>query len=375
MIALYRAPHDRSLHGVIKRRIDVDLLTRALASGRGGIVAAGVGDSSAVSDDEIEVWVDAPRRSRVDQAGSIRVHDGDQLVEFHPGYGAVASDLRPEERWLTLPELWWRPRALIGAIEIESVTDETFLNRPCWHVEATRDLARSPTMQVLMPGDRFALTVDRATGVVLAADEHFGDEALSSTQWSVFELVDHIDDTVFDHAIPADVTVKSQRDVALERARQLGVDLTGVDTDDAQDIFRAIANRRRPGLLDHYVATGEPPSNVDQAERDIRAAFAGLSDEDGESLPNVEAGESLAPTVRRAAERVSTNRVEITVSEVKFLSAQRAAVVFAISTEDGRQLLGDNVGEAVGDGQRWRVARNTFAQLMRLAGVEPPRPG
>jgi hypothetical protein len=375
LIALYRAPHDQSFHGVINRRIDVDVLNRALAPRRGGVVAARVGASSAVRDDVIEVWVDGPRRSRVDQAGSVRVHDGDQLVEFSPGYGAIATNLGQEDRWLTLPELWWRPRALIGAIEIESVTDGTFLNRPCGHVETTRDLTRSPIIQVLTPGDRFAMTVDQATGVVLVVEDQFGDDALSSTRWHVFEPVDHIDDTVFDHAIPADVTVKSQSDIALERARGLGVDLTGVDTSDAQDISRAIGNRRRPGLLDHYVATGEPPSNADEAERDIRAAFAGLSDEDGESLPNVEAGESLAPTVRRAAERVSTNRVKITVSEVKFLSAQRAAVVFAISTEDERQLLGDNVGEAVSDERRWRVARSTFAQLMRLAGVEPPRPG
>ena len=375
LIAWYRAPHGQAFHGVMSQRIDFDVMTRALSSRRVNLVAAGVGGSSAVSEHDIEVWVDGRGRSRVDQAGSVRVQDADQLVTFTPGFGAVATDLDPQDRSLTLPELWWRPRPLIGAIEIESVTDGTFLNRPCWHVEATRDLARSPMIQLLTPGDRFAMTVDQATGVVLAVDELFGDEELSSTRWRTFEPLDHIGDTVFDHAIPADVTVKSQTDLALERARGLGVDLTGVDTSDAHDIMRAIGNRRRPGLLDHYVATGEPPSDVDQAARDVRAAFAGLSDEDGESLPNVEAGESLAPTVRRAAERVSTNRVDITVSEVKFLSAQRAAVVLAISTEDGRQLLGDNVGESVCSEQRWRVARSTFAHLMRLAGVEPPRPG
>ena len=248
------------------------------------------------------------------------------------------------------------------------------LDRRCWQVDAKRDLARPSMMQMLMPGDRFSLTVDQETGVVLRFDEWSGGAELSSTEWLLFEPLDRVDDVVFDDALPPGVVVKSPAEAALKHALAIGVDVTGVDTSDIDAIGRAILNRHRPALLAHHIATGKTPVDVERAEIEIRAAFAGLSEEDDGSLPNVEAGDGLAATARRAAERHAGGVVVIEVREIKFLTEVRAVVVFVIVIDDDRVLLGETVGEAVVSNGRWRVARNTFAQLMRLAGVGPPEP-
>ncbi|MGB3736447.1 MAG: hypothetical protein WA964_15920, partial [Ilumatobacter sp.] len=323
---------------------------------------------------DIEVWVDGDHRSRVDEAGSIRIRNGDEFVTYIPGHGAMASVQDCEDRSLSLPELWWRPRPLIGAIEIMSVDEGSMLGRPSWQVEAKRDLARDPMLQMLLPGDRFSLTVDQETGVVLRCEEWSGDAELSSTEWLVFEPLERIDDLVFDQALPAGVTAKSQADAALDHALAIGVDVGDLDTADVDQIWQAIRNRMRPGLLEHHIATGEPPLDVGGAETDIRAAFAGLTEEDDGSLPNVEAGHELASTVRRAADRFAGGGAAIEVRDIKFLTGERAAVVFAILTDGKQVLLGNTVGEAVLTDGRWRVARSTFAQLMRMAGVETPPP-
>lgn len=329
-----------------------------------------VGGSTSDGDWDIEAWVDGDR-CRIDSAGTVRVQDHDKVVTYTPGYGATVVAASGAEQPLALPDLYWRPRPLIGSVEIESVSDCMMLGRPCWQVDATRDLARHPMVQLMMPGDRFAFTVDQETGVVLRTQEWWGDAMLSSTDWTLFELLDGIDDSVFENAIPADVIVKSQVDVARDHARAIGVDLSGVDVDDVDQIAAAIRTRRRSGLLDHHVATGSPPADIEGAGAEIRHAFTNLSEEDGDSLPNVQSGDALAPTVRRAAARWAGGGAAFSVSEIKFLSAERAVVVFSISTDRGH-LLGDTVGEAVLHGTRWRVARSTFGQLMRMAGVEPP---
>lgn len=273
LIALYRAPHGRSLHGLLRQRINLEVRQQALSS-------RGVASTSIVGDDadagvvwDIEVWVDGDRRSRVDQAGSIRVQDGNELTSYFPGHGATMNRRDGEERSLSLPELWWRPRLLIGAFEILSVEDHSMLDRPCWQVDAKRDLARSPVMQMLMPGDRFSLTVDQETGVVLRCDEWSNGAELSSTEWLLFEPLEHIADVVFDGALPADAVVKSPADVALEHALAIGVDISAVDTTDVDQISKAILNRRRPGLLEHHIATDEAPVDLNEAETGVRAAF------------------------------------------------------------------------------------------------------
>ena len=228
---------------------------------------------------------------------------------------------------------------------------------------------------MLLPGDRFEFCVDQETGVVLRCLEWSKGEELSSTEWLEFQLLDRVDVAVFERALPPGVPVRSQTEVMLERAEALGVDLSDVD--------RPATRNRSPrqctsgGVLDCWITTSltaAPPTDVAAAEDEIRAAFAGLGVELGDALPNVEAGEGLAPTRRRAAERFAPDGAEIAVSQIKFRSDVRAAVVFAISVDNAGPLLGSIVGEAVFSEGRWRVAWSTFAQLMRMAGVEPPAP-
>lgn len=371
LIAWYRAPHGRSFHGLFHQQIDPDRRSSAFHEGRAkGTALAVAGGGSSEADWDGEIWVEDDRW-RIDLAGSVRVQTGGELVMYTPGYGAIAAE-RDDSQLSTVLDLCWRPRRLIGAVEIVTVSEGTWLDRPCWRVTATHAVTHDRMVQLLLPGDRFVFTVDQDTGVVLRVEEWWHGKELSSIEWRLFEVVDDIDDVVFDQALPAGVVVRSQADVAAEHARWIGVDLSGVDTSDVEQIREAIQARHRHGLLDHHVASGNPPADPGEAEHEIGAAYANLGTPDGDDLPYVERGDGLASTVRRAAERSARGRAEITVSEIKFLSPERAAVVFAVSTHDGHRMLGDTVGEAVYTEQRWRVAHSTFAQLMRMAGVEPP---
>ncbi len=340
------------------------------------MTAVGAG-AAGVVESETEVWCDGNDRCRIDRRSSdgdgwVRVEDGATVVTYSFDYGAIAKMEPRELRGPSIPELWWRPRALMSAVEITSVTEASLFDRLCWRVEARRDLARTRAMRLLLPGDRFVMWVDEDTGIVLRCVETTNGDSLSSTAWTAFWPLGEIGDAVFDQGIPADVEVRSLADVALQRARHAGVDVSGVDTTDVAAIYEAIGDRGRPGPLDLYLPTGDPPDDIAQSETDIRAAYAGISKEDGDSLPNVEAGDELASVARQYLRRSPHAGSEISVQEIRFLSATRAIVLFPISARHDSPVPGSMTGRAVRVDGRWRVARSTFSRLMRLAGIEPP---
>ena len=119
------------------------------------------------------------------------------------------------------------------------------------------------------------------------------------------------------------------------------------------------------------------PEDPDAAREQIVAAFTGdfvLSD-DGESVLVVAGGENLGPTLARAVE---SNRaaweghdLDRTVDEVVFTSPHYATVWFTI-TIDGVPVLPHQRGDALVVEGQWKMARSTFCDLMRMAGVECP---
>jgi hypothetical protein len=124
--------------------------------------------------------------------------------------------------------------------------------------------------------------------------------------------------------------------------------------------------------------TGPPPDDQDAARAAIERAFAehGTQSEDGRSLPFVEKGEDLGPTVRAAAERrpdlaTEGSRPTTSVDEVIFVDATHAAVWFSISMGSVTPLR-NHRGDAVAVDGEWKMARSTFCGLMAMAGVQCP---
>jgi hypothetical protein len=63
----------------------------------------------------------------------------------------------------------------------------------------------------------------------------------------------------------------------------------------------------------------------------------------------------------------------VTLGDITFLDAERAAVVYTLSF-DGRMAPQTDLGYAVLDDGRWKVSRETVCALIMRAGVTcPPR--
>ena len=124
---------------------------------------------------------------------------------------------------------------------------------------------------------------------------------------------------------------------------------------------------------------GPPPDDEDGARREIASAYSDISvaSDDGESVPSVERGGGLGPTLRAARERgpsQTSYQAGIDVVHVAFVDHEHAAVWFTV-TIDGNPALSNRRGEAVVVDGAWKVARATFCDLMKLAGVDcPPEP-
>jgi hypothetical protein len=135
-------------------------------------------------------------------------------------------------------------------------------------------------------------------------------------------------------------------------------------------------SQRRLGATQYEaVAPGPQPEDPDAARNEIEVAFAASNSEseDGRSVPSVEKGDNLGPTLAAArANRPDISaRVVISVDEVVFVDTQHAAVWFSISV-DGHPLLSHHRGDAVLVDGTWKMARSTFCQLMAMGGVSCP---
>jgi hypothetical protein len=124
--------------------------------------------------------------------------------------------------------------------------------------------------------------------------------------------------------------------------------------------------------------TGFEPEGAEASRAEIKRAFLAsrvLSD-DGRSVPAVEHGDDLGPTLNLANDRhggivADGSSVRISADEIRFSDRERAVVWFSIWTGD-RRLLERQRGEAVHVDGEWKMARSTFCRLMRMAGVACP---
>jgi hypothetical protein len=89
----------------------------------------------------------------------------------------------------------------------------------------------------------------------------------------------------------------------------------------------------------------------------------------------VEKGENLGPTLVAAGERTRhywESAVPVwSVDKIIFTDPEHAAVWFTITINDA-PMLSHRRGDGVLVDGRWKMARSTFCDLMRGAGVECP---
>ena len=125
-----------------------------------------------------------------------------------------------------------------------------------------------------------------------------------------------------------------------------------------------------------------PPSgrvgDHDQAEEAVELAFETMFDATvpvAQRCASIEDGANLESTMQELEERYAPSRdVEVVVDAVRFVADHEAEVRFTILLPQFGQGELHRVGYAVHDDGTWKVARQTWCELIGLAGVQcPPR--
>lgn len=122
---------------------------------------------------------------------------------------------------------------------------------------------------------------------------------------------------------------------------------------------------------------GAPPSDADESLQEIRAAFRqAFTGTSRDPLAAVQDGVVLRGAVEQAGHAWPEVAVTIQVGlgEVAFLDDVRAAVQYQLSWS-GAGEFGPQLGYAVRERGKWKVARDTYCRLLDLPGVQyPPAP-
>jgi hypothetical protein len=174
----------------------------------------------------------------------------------------------------------------------------------------------------------------------------------------------------FEVAIPgqeakASIDASLLRDAA-ERAFQLWPD---------QELDAPVIDPRNAPALP---PAGPSPADPETARQQIRAAYtAGLvnSDPSFDPMSAIQDGPALegARLQARANHPGPAATIRIGLGEIVFIDEVRAALHFQLNWS-GAMTFGPQLGYAVLEGGRWRVARNTYCQVLGWAGVSCPPP-
>jgi len=124
--------------------------------------------------------------------------------------------------------------------------------------------------------------------------------------------------------------------------------------------------------------SGEEPADPEAARAAIVEAYTTATDGSltvAERRAYIEDSDELGPYLDRAAAPYLgiLEHQTVTLSDIVFLDAERATLVYTLSF-DGRMASQTDVGYAVLDDGRWKVSRETVCTLIMRAGVTcPPR--
>jgi hypothetical protein len=139
----------------------------------------------------------------------------------------------------------------------------------------------------------------------------------------------------------------------------------------------------KPPTIDLDSAPALPPPGLDPADpasarQEISAAFSALLDSTDLS-PDPLAAVQDGPALAGAREQARINHPEpsatmrLALGDIVFIDEVRAAVLFELSWT-GAPTFGPQLGYAVLDQGRWRVARDTYCRVLGWAGVSCPPP-
>ena len=127
-------------------------------------------------------------------------------------------------------------------------------------------------------------------------------------------------------------------------------------------------------------ARGAPPADEAVARQEIADAFAAMTavDETSGSIPAVEGSTNLGACVTEARVRLpgppeANITTAFTIDRLRFLNDHEAMVSYTLTIAGGfNTTLGNRAGRAVLVEGQWKVTRQTFCELMALAGVTCP---
>ena len=128
---------------------------------------------------------------------------------------------------------------------------------------------------------------------------------------------------------------------------------------------------------------GPPPEDEEAARAAVEDVFCRMLDVDETdgSIPAVDEGEKLGPLLEAAGQRhgVSrdTEKTTVNVDGIRFVNDHEARVVYSLTVNgpfSGSPMLRGRQGRAILVEGEWKVARDSFAAFMQVAGFNlPPR--
>ena len=391
--ATYEAPRCRTLHIRGRNWMDPTAVQRALETWRGaGTVVAFSGGGSpeppSREGEQFALWWAADGRVRTEQPDQLEVRADGMVRTFHPGIGALErpDDVHERSRPLVLSA-----RELLATLAFE-IRDASarWHDRAVWVVTGEPSRSGLPSMHPLhmvmqLPGREYTAQIDKATGVIVAAEGRIDGDLTSWIEVDELDVDPVIDDGVFTFESPDGSRVRTPNEFTLEHLAREGVDVSGIDPSDSAQVTEAsrrhheqFSSRHRPPtveeLAENIPVLGPPPADEPAARAAVVDAFARMDEtsEDGDDLLTVERGERLGECLREAGERQPGVRAQFTVVHVRFVSNREAAVWYDVTRD--HPILSQVEGRAIRIGDGWFVTRATFCHLMRMAGVTCPPP-
>lgn len=120
-----------------------------------------------------------------------------------------------------------------------------------------------------------------------------------------------------------------------------------------------------------------PVDDRDAAELAITVAFETVFSSDGAAADRVrwiERGGNLAATMEQVGQRYAPARsVDVSVDFIRFVSEDEAEVQFGLLLSNFGSPMAQTGHAVLVDGE-WKVSRETWCRLVRMAGVECPPP-
>jgi hypothetical protein len=178
---------------------------------------------------------------------------------------------------------------------------------------------------------------------------------------------------------------------ASEAVQQRARGITAEHAAALRALRRADEPGRPTGSLSQQTTARQGPPNSEQVgppPADEQAAIAGIAeacaamftpDTPSNSIPAVEDGDQLVDCLTQLAtefQRLGTSGIAATIGDVRFINDHQAQVPLLIRQDEiSGPVFHDQAGRAVLVEGKWKVARDTFCELMQRMGIEcPPRP-